>query len=61
LPYRPQFQQPQMAQAPQASAQQDPLTLLNDLKANMIAQGATPEEIAYVQSIIDELSNSQVA
>lgn len=61
LPYRPQVQQPQMAQAPQANAQQDPLTLLNDLKANMIAQGATPEEIAYVQSIIDELSNSQVA
>jgi hypothetical protein len=58
---------PQMAQmAPQASPMQqggqvDPLQVLTSLQQNMIAQGASPEELAYVQSLIDELSNSQVA
>lgn len=39
----------------------DPMSALQQLQQNMVAQGATPEELAYIQSIIDELSNQQVA
>lgn len=56
----PMPQQPQqMAQADQPEA--TPLQTLQGLLNNMIAKGATPDEIAYVQSLIEELSQRQVA
>ena len=59
-PPQPINQAPQQTQMAQAGTP-DPMSVLSSLKANMIAQGASPEDLAYVQSIIDELSNSQVA
>lgn len=60
----PPMQQPQTASnygADAANVSTNPMTVLTNLKANMIAKGASPEQIAYVQSIIDELSQTQVA
>lgn len=55
-----QPQQPRMA-APAAPVSANPLTVLQNLHANMVAQGASPEQIAYVQSLIEQLTNPQVA
>ena len=58
-PAPPQAPNQQTASAaPQAM---DAMATLQQLQANMIAQGASPEDLAYIQSIIDELTNSQVA
>lgn len=50
---------PQMADA--SSEAMSALQSLQQLQANMVAQGASPEDLAYIQSIIDELTNTQVA
>lgn len=57
--YPPVMSQPQqVAEVPQ---QTDPLSTLNNLMANMRAKGATPQQIAYVQTLIDDLMKAQVA